>query len=242
MSDWTIELGEDVTLKIEQEQYVDENDNPRGFDGNIGVMICAHRRYNLGDEQIGPEDRLTEITCPACEGAGEIAGNLLGFDETETCPKCDGAGEIELGLHEYLKRERGARVILPLGLLDHSGISMYVGAGEHRQDPGGWDSGQVGVIFDTAETRAETTGDDVTDEEIERALRAEVEEYDSYLRGEIYAYVIEDEDGEILDSCGGFLGDLKYAKEGGLSAAEYHVKERRAIRERNELVMAGWRQ
>src|SRR5665213_3275770 len=223
-----------------------EDCNPRG-DCNVGVMLCSHRRYNLGDEQIKGEDFTPSVTCPRCGGSGADpqrgklwrrraygwdsvgAGSIESMQgemvrllaraerdarpeepsslmvEACDCPVCGSSGEIEVTLGEYLRRERGATVILPVGLIDHSGISMYVGAGAHRHDPGGWDSGQVGVIFDTSKTRRECEMENATPQEIERALRAEVAVYDQFLRGEVYCFTVIDPDGEHLDSCYGFL-------------------------------------
>src|SRR6266704_2227744 len=42
---------------------------------------------------------------------------------------------------------RNAAIVLPLGLYDHSGITMYIGSEPSPFDPGGWDSGQVGFIY-----------------------------------------------------------------------------------------------
>lgn len=188
--------------------YYDEDPqhaNPREDDGNVGVMLCWHGRYNLGDEQFAGDDFSTDVTCSRCDGDG--------------CDGCDGNGYVTLSLEGYLKRERGATVVLPLGLLDHSGISMYVGSGAHPYDSGGWDSGQVGVIFDTPETRKELT--DLSPEGIEKCLRDEVEIYDQFLRGEVYGYVVETKTGEHEDSCWGFLGDLEYVKSEANAAAEH---------------------
>lgn len=123
---------------------------------------------------------------------------------------------------------KSAVVILPLGLIDHSGISMYVGSGAHSCDPGGWDSGQVGWIYVTRErARKEYGAKRITRkvrEQIEKCLRAEVEEYDSYLTGDCYGYIVEDEEGNTLDSCWGFIG-YKWAKEEALSAAKYQDEQ-----------------
>ncbi len=236
--------------------------NPREYT-NVGVMLCSHRRYNLGDEQITGDDFSPTITCPSCNGTGEnpSRGKLwrrcpygwvtIGSGSIESmqgemasliaraaragrtqeaaelmveacdCPRCEGDAEIEAPLADYLRAERGATVILPLGLIDHSGISMYVGAGAHRHDPGGWDSGQVGVIFDTAETRNECGLEDASREDIERALRGEVNAYDQFLRGEVYCFAITDPEGEHIDSCCGFLGDLAYVQSQANEAAEH---------------------
>lgn len=94
---------------------------------------------------------------------------------------------------------------LPLYLYDHSGITMSTKDFGDR-----WDSGQVGWIYvSKKDARREFGWKRITEKrrkEIEEILRAEVEEYDQYLRGEVYGYVLEDESGERIESCWGFYG------------------------------------
>ncbi len=124
-----------------------------------------------------------------------------------------------------------ARIVLPLGLYDHSGITMYVGAGTHPSgcDTAGWDSGQVGFIFVTAEKIREEYGvKRITQSVLDKAealLRSEVEEYDDYLTGECYGFVV-DEDGPDEDSCWGFIGDMSYCKEQANESAECAAEAR----------------
>jgi hypothetical protein len=174
-----------LTVKIQWEEYVDENDNPRtNGDCQLGTMYCWHPDYVLGDEQFTHADH------PDCETLVEVA--------------------------EEIKRERKALCMLPLVLLDHSGISIRVGT-SFGEDPGGWDTTIVGWIFTTQE-RIDELG--CPEDKIEEGLRAEVKEYDAYLRGEVYHFTIEDEDEEVLDGCGGFVGDIDYCKEAAEEAAE----------------------
>ena len=42
---------------------------------------------------------------------------------------------------------------------------------------------------------------------VEKVLRGEVKVYDQYLQGDVYGYVIEDADGEEIDSSWGYYGD-----------------------------------
>jgi hypothetical protein len=52
-------------------------------------------------------------------------------------------------------------------------------------------------------------GDDALKEQVETALRAEVQEYSQYLNGAVYGYAVKDvATGEIIDSCSGIYGDL----------------------------------
>ena len=44
-----------LTIKIYRD---DDNPSPRKDWDNFGKMVCAHRRYNLGDEDMEPEDIL----------------------------------------------------------------------------------------------------------------------------------------------------------------------------------------
>jgi hypothetical protein len=134
--------------------------------------------------------------------------------------------------HDHLREEYGATVILPLFLLDHSGLSMRTG---DFNDP--WDSGQVGWICDTREGR-ERIGfeldrfgrDEDVATRIKEILEGEVRTYSQYLEGDVYGYVIEDEDGCTRDSCWGYYG-TEDAIEEGKSAAEYVAKELREERD-----------
>ena len=44
-------------------------------------------------------------------------------------------------------------------------------------------------------------------EQILRSLEEEIKTFDSYCRGEVYGFVVEDEEGEEIDACGGYYGD-----------------------------------
>ena len=166
-----------------------EPPNPRDAD-NLGRMICLHRRYSLGD----PHDYRAE--------------DHSGWDDLE----------------RHVLQDHPGAVMLPLFLFDHSGLSIRTTDEWFRRwDPQGWDWGRTGCIYASAESiRSEYGVKRVSQglrERVEGALRAEVEEYDRYLRGDCYAFTIEDASGELLDSCGGFIG-LDHAIEAARSAAE----------------------
>lgn len=150
----------------------------------------------------------------------QIAGN-----ENEAMRR----GRLPL-LERYLRLCRGATVVIPIGLLDHSGITIWAGGGPHWSDSAGWDSGTVGVIFDTPESREETGA---PLDSIDQQLRDEIVEYDLFLRGEVYGYKVGDDD-LVSDSCWGFIG-LEYAKEAANEAAESLADE---WRERKRIVAA----
>lgn len=92
--------------------------------------------------------------------------------------------------------------MLPLYLYDHGGITMSTGSFSCP-----WDSGQVGWIYCTAESLA-ITGTTGTKEELCEYMADYVKRtYDQYLRGNCWHYQVFDENGDVVDSCSGFIGD-----------------------------------
>lgn len=89
-------------------------------------------------------------------------------------------------------------------MYDHSGVTVRTG----ESNPWGsgwtaWDSGLAGVIVvDKKQAKKEWPKD--TKQRAEKWLDGEIQNLDTYVRGEIYGYVIENEDGEEVDSCWGF--------------------------------------
>ena len=116
------------------------------------------------------------------------------------------SGWEELGA--AIAKEQDACVILPLILLDHSGLSISVSRGYPYNCP--WDAGQVGFIFvSKADVRKEYGRKRISKklrEKVERLLVGEVETYDMYLRGDVFGWVTYDPSGESLDSCWGYFG------------------------------------
>jgi hypothetical protein len=108
-------------------------------------------------------------------------------------------------MEKAIIKNENVAIILPLYLYDHSGITISTSPFSC-----GWDSGQIGFIFVSKEKlRKEYSVKRITKKEIERAtkiLLAELETYDNYLRGEVYGYTLLNENGEVEDSCWGFIG------------------------------------
>jgi hypothetical protein len=103
-----------------------------------------------------------------------------------------------------LLAEHHKTISLPLFLYDHSGITMST---TPFSCP--WDSGQVGYILVEHEKVLKEYGrkrmSRALREKVRNILQSEVEEYDQYLTGDVYGYVIE-RDGEHIESCWGFYG------------------------------------
>jgi hypothetical protein len=115
-------------------------------------------------------------------------------------------------LKDHLIKSHNAFIIIPIYMIDHSGISIRASRDFSDCDPGQWDSGQIGFIYCTRSDVQREYGKKfkkITPEEIENArayLMGEIEDYNRYLSGECYMYRVENPAGEILDSCGGFYG------------------------------------
>jgi hypothetical protein len=121
-------------------------------------------------------------------------------------------------------KEEGKIIILPLFLYDHSGITINT-TGFSCQ----WDSGQIGFIFAFKEDiKKEYSWKILTKkriETIEGYLRNEVKEYDHYLTGNVYGYIIEDKEGEIIDSCSGYYGNPEGVLEDAKFQVDYFYRE-----------------
>lgn len=247
---WREEM-DGLTAEIEYEQD-GSFANPREHECNLGFMACWHPNYILGDKQFK-------------DGCGRGAvENLYERSDFESI------GELA----EKLAAE-GAICVLPLYLFDHSGLSISAGAGytgrgdtasgghDEFGNARGWDTTLVGVIYAMPERVRELCGEPVrtfdkfycprdwtgTPEAwIAQQLEHEVELYDRYLHGEVYWWCVKDADGDVLESCGGFLPDvgvpdaeeLDYAREEAHEALVAAVEERReqAAQERVEATRA----
>jgi hypothetical protein len=222
-----------LTVRIE---YDHDPESPRDWD-NMGTMVCFHRRHALGDEhnyKQDPNEFLQSL-------AGEHFMDIEDYLDNKLYKRMVKAAYDEPGYTEQRKvwSEKKWEIIwstihkhnliLPLGLYDHSGITMYIGS--EPIDVGGWDSGQVGWIYASHKRLREEYGGRLTKKRMERAekcLRQEVATYDEFLTGQVYGYVIEAEDGRDVDSSWGFYG-LDYCRKEAKSSAEYAIQ-----REANE--------
>lgn len=145
----------------------------------------------------------------------------LGDDKKNWAERWEGPADFLA----WAKRTRTAFMVLYL--YDHSGISMscssFVGRAHHAD----WDSGPVGFIY-WDKARAAALGCDKPEwrrARKEKDMRQQVETYNQYLTGDVYGYVVEDADGEHLDSCWGFFG-REYAEGEARSAAKSCAKSR----------------
>lgn len=112
-------------------------------------------------------------------------------------------------------------VCLPVFMYEHSGVALSTGDFGDK-----WDSGQVGWIYVTRDKMLrEMQANYATKQVIAKTiniLKCEIDEYGKYVNGECYGYGITDDDGEQLDSCGGFMGS-EFCWEEATRAADYEA-------------------
>lgn len=200
------------TIKIYQDETPED---PREWD-NLGTMVCWNRRHNLGDvKKPGDHDDYMRRLAFEC-------GTPVDTD------RCDMSTIWKILDRHYL--------IMPLGLLDHSGLHMWVGGGSHWSDSAGWDSGTVGYIYVSHKKIREEwsvkcvrhkvkihhCGTKKAIDYAKERLVGEVETYDQYLTGDVYGYVVEGSSGEDIGSCWGYFGH-DWKENGLLSSARSEV-------------------
>lgn len=171
-----------LTLRIESDP---DATTPREWD-TVGVMICFHKKYRLGDPH------------------NLKLGDFADWDEIEA----------------HLREQYSIFELLPLYLYDHSGITMSTNAFSCP-----WDSGRVGFIFMTEETAQKEVSSSMTDAEhhvhARTFLDSEVRVYSQYIEGDVWYWMLEDEEGNVIDSCSGYYG-YEAAEEAGREALLSH--------------------
>ena len=205
------EQRKNYTIHIQSDS--DSGESPREWD-NAGVMVCWHNRYNLGDQQ--PRQNLSEwlpqFMCSNCEKLSDHEYN--------------DADNLSMGqVWDAINREF---IFLPLYLYDHSGISISTSSFNGRAQHAEWDSGQIGYIYISKKQAVKEWGNKLFTKKLEEKtvnyLVNEVKIYDDYLTGNIYGFIIEDQNGEELDSCWGF-----YPNHDNKPSYTYCLEEARSI-------------
>lgn len=182
-----------VTVQIHPDHHAE---SPRDWQDNAGVIYCKHRRYTLGDKNA--DDPYEEVEFKVIDGIKITAAQWDNDELPEGVDRStiDEAWEQADWDSELAVRDDVA-IIMPLYLYDHSGITM-----SHSSFSCPWDSGQVGWHYMTKDVLDSEFGGDK--ERGYACLKAELQEYDNYLQGNVWGYTIEGPG--IDDSCWRFIG------------------------------------
>lgn len=193
-----------LTLKIIADPYGGAHNNPAEEDEAI-VFAVLHGRYSNSERAKG-----------------------LGLTTPEA---------IEAYAHE----KRATWAAFPLYLYDHSGTTYRASQGGNPfvgrlpQGHAEFDSGRVGSIF----VDFEAVGCKKSWKKAQKlahafkAAQGFCEYYTDWANGNIWGYVIEDEDGEHVDSCWGFIGDWDgddLALDAGREALEHFAEDAKAAK------------
>lgn len=91
-----------------------------------------------------------------------------------------------------------------------------------------WDSGLSGIVYITREKLLERYGKKRVTKQVKEkgllALKSTVELFDHYLNGNVWYYSITDEQEDVLDSCGGYIGESELCLAEALESAEEIIK------------------
>jgi len=102
--------------------------------------------------------------------------------------------------------------LFPLYKYEHGGVAYSVGGFSCP-----WDSGQVGYVL---VIDAQVGGDP------REAAQGVCDQVTSWCNGDIWGFTVEDEEGEELYSCWGFIGDTDYVKKAARDHLDGLIKER----------------
>lgn len=133
---------------------------------------------------------------------------------------------------EYID-EQNPLVVKPVYVYEHGGVTISTEPFSCR-----WDSGQIGYAFVTKESmkRMGFKDDDINTKKASEIIDMEIEEYDHYLKGEVYRWEI-DYSGD-YDSCGGYIGNLDDCIKDARGAINCHINANKNAR--NKIPECAW--
>lgn len=165
------------------------------------------------------------------------------FDPDDECEREKAAGEMadELTNEEklHLCEVCNALVWLPISMYEHSGITLWLGSKWSHSDAQ-WDCSSVGFAYverEVAEKEKAGWKDEMNWKDFAyMQMQNEMNVYDAYIRGEVYGYSVEDENGDDTDmSCWGFIGSDEIDRMIDEAEAEIDatIEQKQKVREDN---------
>ena len=134
-----------------------------------------------------------------------------GFDPTEIFDHTNNNGKMFYdGYH-----------VFPLYAYIHGGVALSVG--DHNFPDARWDVSMKGFVL-VKKTKGWTWRKD----KAFKVAESITEEWNQYLRGDVYGYKVTSEDDEfddVIESCWGFYGDHEDCMTEAVSVVEYMIKE-----------------
>lgn len=246
------ESFEHAGLKVEI--HYEEGDasyaDPRDAD-NLGTLVCWHPEYALGDLQLKDGSGRGAVKRDRNGSASTLFMTERGRTDFRGMESVERYLRLALGavaiLPLYLYDHSGLAMRAGSGFVGTGDTALPGGGRDSWDNTRGWDTTMVGFIYTTKERIAELCGEPqvesdpfycprtwpdaeqnwegTAEEWIVKQLRGEVEEYDSWLRGEVYWYAVKNADGETLETLGGFVGDMEWVRQEARTSAEWEARE-----------------
>lgn len=221
--------------------YIVPDDDPQSSDpmdfDMLGKQVYWHRRMNLGHcyketNKYSPVEWFSRKVIDNCWKWVEQTEKYISWAEEQERTGYDADVdtyiENEMDLGELWEAFDKYHISIPVHAYEHGGIT--ISASGRRAGWDSFDSGQLGFVYvSNSDVYKEFNVTKITPEireKVEQRLISEVEEYDNYLTGQVYGFIIEDENDEELDSCWGYLGDYKYCLDEAKSAADYWEEQK----------------
>lgn len=186
-------------------------------------------QYYEYKETICGEEYTRHIDADTSDSDDSIASDMA--DQLDMCEKIS------------LLEDTGEVVTLPISMYEHSGISLWLGSKWGHPDDQ-WDCSSIGLAFVEKKTAKEEgmldPGDEYEHDWKKWAyamMEGEMETYNKYVSGEVYGYMIEDEEGEEcsdvhLCGCWGYY-DKGHLLEDAKDNIDTYLEKKRETRKNN---------
>lgn len=199
--------------------YDSDPESPREWD-NLGIMACWHGRGNYGDIQ--PKYSSTDYMIQVMNEKQQ-RDNLY-----ENIP-----------LEKVQRMFERDNLVIPIMAYEHGGITIR--AYDYGNFPDQqWDCGQLGFIHVSKDEIKQEYGNagKKNMEKARKCLLGEIETYNDYLTGQVYGFIVKDENDKEIDSCWGFYG-LDYCIQEAKNSVEWEVKNRQEKQYTGQLYLTG---
>jgi hypothetical protein len=170
----------------------EDAENPSEFNTDVGITYMAGSRYILGTE-------------PVTDPAQWRVDKRLELKQEDPRTRLDEV-MIEYPVYAYI----------------HGGVALALSPFSCP-----WDSCQSGVIYISRKKAKEMFRKRGMSEEdfqarVKEFLEGYLRTFNQYISGEVYEYIIEDEDGEVVGGCCGFYG-VDHEESGLMESARSEV-------------------
>jgi len=162
-------------------QYDGDCESPRSW-SNLGYFIIVDRNYNNPDKN----EELREIIRKTGEEATSKEEHIRMIKED----------------YEWENSENKVIAIYPIVKYEHEGVAYSLGS------MNGFDYSNNGFYIVTKENLIDygvpNNEEDLKNFFCEDIIKQELELYNSWLNGKVYSFMLYDNKGKVVDSCGGF--------------------------------------